>query len=588
MCGLFGFVDQSRPAFERLEKARKALDVLEHRGPDQWGEYVEDGIYMGHRRLSILDLSDHGRQPMMDRGRDLSVSVNGEIYNYVTIKNDLHDAAFVSRSDSEVVLHGYRKWGMRALLSRLEGMYAFVVSDKAAGQLFLARDRVGIKPMYYAHVGSIFAWASELEPLRVFLEDCQLELDNSALYDFLAYRYVPCPKSLFKAIRKLAPASFLSLDLRTGAFTVERYWSLNAVTVPSTRDQAAEELRARIAGSVRSQLVSDVALGCFLSGGMDSSIVAAESSAARSGLQTFSIGFDDPSYDETHYAAAAARAYDTVHRTKTLTKMDGAGLLDFMKNLFGEPFGDYSALPTWHVSRFARSGVVVALSGDGGDEVFGGYPWYERIPRILKWRGGARGIIERLQPLPYRRRPSHKLHSLMNRAALYLGSPLFELYVICMNGVPWSTRQQYRHRLGIPADYDDYWHLRAHYQPSLGPRKSLQYLDFHTYLPDDILTKVDRASMSVSLECRVPLLSTGLVEFGFSLSEEFLYLNGELKGGLKYAYRDVLPKDILMRKKKGFGIPVKRWGLLAGAESFELLVLDRFVESLRSGHQLTT
>jgi asparagine synthase (glutamine-hydrolysing) len=577
MCGLFGFVNLREAAQGYLPLARASLTSLAHRGPDQWRDYIRDNVYMGHRRLSILDLSEHGAQPMISRDGNIVSTVNGEIYNYPKLRAELPQVQFESHCDSEIVPHGYREWGAGSLLDRMDGMYALALYDRAEQKLVIARDRVGIKPLYYATVGPWFVWASELKAIEMFLRDASLQVDGTALYDLLTYRYIPSPKSLYRNVYKLPPAHMLELDVRSGQSKLTRYWQLPAQVVTRSVEDAAAEMRALVGKSVNEQLASDVPLGCFLSGGIDSTVIAGTLAKLRNNAPVFTIGFDEPSYDETRYAKIAADAFGFDMYTRQLERDDGHDLLARMRALYDEPHGDYSVLPTWHVSKLARERVTVVLSGDGGDELFGGYSWYERIARIRRARGPLAGLMDDMMGLPYIKRPKGRAAGAWNRLVLWGGSGLFELYTILMNAVPWHVRKSYRSALGVPHDYDDFWNYRRHYRPELGVRRSLQYLDFHTYLPDDILTKVDRASMAVSLECRVPYLSRELVEFAFSLDESFLYLNGRLKGGMKYAFKDLLPVDIESRGKKGFGIPVQKWELLGDSEAFELGVLKSYL-----------
>jgi asparagine synthase (glutamine-hydrolysing) len=576
MCGLFGFVNLRGPAQPFVERGRKALDALAHRGPDQWGESFLGNVYCGHRRLSILDVSEAGRQPMKSADGQIALTANGEIYNFAPLRGELEKTVrFTSHSDSEVALHGYSAWGLEGLAQRLDGMYALAIHDDATRTLALIRDRVGIKPLYYALVGQWFVWASELRAITTFLADEALAPDNSALFDLLTYRYIPGAKTPYAAVRKLLPGHFLTLDVESGRVATQRYWSPSTEVVTAPDDELAAKLRDTIGASVRAHLASDVPLGTFLSGGMDSTIISYHATREVERMHSFSIGFDFAAYDETAFARIAAEAFGTVHHEKKLERSDSGDLVKWMRSIYGEPFGDYSSLPTWHVSKLARSHVTVALSGDGGDELFGGYAWYERIARIVKRRGPFARLIER-SPIrvPYAKRSRSRWQSALNRVALYAGMELFELYVVYMNAVPRGVRDEYRKPLGIPADYDDYWHLRQHFRPEMGLRRALQFIDFNTYLPDDILTKVDRASMAVSLECRVPFLSRDVVELAFTLPERFLYKDGALKGGLKYAYRDVLPPAILKRPKKGFGIPTVAWGVLGDDDrSFEQIVL---------------
>jgi asparagine synthase (glutamine-hydrolysing) len=584
MCGLFGFVNFQGPAQAYLDRGRNALNTLRHRGPNQWGDAVMDNVYCGHRRLSVLDVSEAGRQPMLSAEGDVAVTANGEIYNFASLRAELEKTCrFTSNSDTEVALHGYRTWGIDGLVDRIDGMYSVVIYDRAERRLSLIRDRVGIKPLYYGRVGQWFVWASELKAITNFLAGVSLTVDTTALYDLLTYRYIPAPKTPYVEIRKLMAGHYISLDVNSDKLVQHRYWSLPTSICEGTRDDLADRLRSTIEASVCSHLVSDVPVGTFLSGGMDSSIVSMHAARSVQGMHSFTIGFDNPEYDEAEFARVAATAFGTLHHEKRLIRSDSDKLIPWMSSTYDEPFGDYSALPTWHVSQLARSQVTVALSGDGGDELFGGYKWYERIARIIKGRGPLAGLIERSSLcIPYTKKPKNKWQSILNRAALYGGMGIFELYVVLMNAVPQKIRQQYRHSLNIPTDYDDYWLLRQYFRPELGLRRALQYLDFHTYLPDDILTKVDRASMATSLECRVPFLSRDVVEFAFSLPEHFLYLGGQLKGGLKYAYRDLLPDSILNRPKKGFGIPTVAWGLVGeGDQSFEQIVLKDYLVKIK-------
>ena len=582
MCGLFGFVNLREPSINHLDRGRVALNTLQHRGPNQWGDSVLDNVYIGHRRLSILDVSEAGRQPLISEDGDVTLTANGEIYNFNSLRSELCGAYnFNSNSDSEVALHGYCAWGLDELVERIDGMYAIAIYDRSAKKLNLVRDRIGIKPLYYAQLGDWFVWASELKAIVKFFENSQLQIDTTALYDLLTYRYIPAPKTPYIEVRKLLAGHYLTLDTLSGRVSQHRYWSLPTSIQDGTHNQFAEKLRAKIDESVKSHLISDVPVGSFLSGGIDSTIISMHASRATHGMQAFSIGFDVAGYDETEFARIAAASFGLMHHERRLVRGDSDNLISWMSETYDEPFGDYSALPTWHVSQLAREHVTVALSGDGSDEMFGGYYRYEQIARIINRRGPFAGVIEK-SPLriPYIKQPKNKWESITNRLALNGAMGLFELYVVLSNAVPRDIREGYRNVLNIPNDYDDYWLFRQYYKPELGVRRALQYMDFHTYLPDDILTKVDRASMAVSLECRVPFLSRDLVEFAFTLPEDFLYLNGQLKGGLKYAYRDLLPQPILNRPKKGFGIPTHVWQIIGeDNKSFEQIMLKKFLEN---------
>lgn len=532
MCGLFGAVSSNSLTRDRCETA---LNTLVHRGPDQCGAWVTDGVFQGHRRLSILDLSEAGKQPMVDPESRAVISINGEIYNHILLRRQLETKyAFRSQSDSEVILYGYIEWGIEGLLARIEGMFAFIVHDLVAGKIFLVRDRVGIKPLYYGQLAGEFAWGSELKALRSFWQD-KLQLDLTAAYDFLTYRYVPTPKTIYKNINKLPPAHYLEFDCATRSTRLQRYWQLEPSQTPVDTVAAAAQARELTSASVAGQLMSDVPSGLFLSGGMDSSVVTAEAIRRQPGLQTFCIGFKGSPKDESGDAAMAAQHLGAAHNSQDFDIKHMDELISVLPSLYDEPFADNSAIPTLQLCRFARESVTMALSGDGGDEVFGGYKWYadpNKVPLLKKF---YRTITERGTGTQ-----DAALAGLIHTSRL---SPKDKTY--------------YRQRWGIPTDYDDYWHFREHYRTDLPVRTRLQYLDFHTFLPDDVLTKVDRASMAVSMEVRVPLLATELIEFAFALPEDVRYAGGELKGLLKQAYRPDLPPALLAKKKQGFGMPSK-------------------------------
>lgn len=525
---------------------------------------------------------------MVSEDGSVAIAVNGEIYNYKQLRDALGPERFRSQSDSEVVLHGYKAWGLDGLLDALDGMYAFVIHDRAAGQLHLVRDRAGIKPMFYAITGGICTWGSELKAIEAFAAngaptgDARLTTDETALYDFLTYGYVPAPKTRFREVRKLPPGCVATIDTTDAALTVTRYWQLPAPPAAALEEArgdaeaAAQRLRTLVENNVASQLVSDVPVGFFLSGGVDSTTVVAHAAPGRD-ARTYAIGWDVASHDETGFAEMAASAFGTRHTTRKLSDEDSAGLLERMVAWYDEPHADTSILPTYWVSRLARQDVTVVLTGDGGDELFGGYQWYARFQRLRRARATL-GVLARLAPAraleaagPIGRKLAERVRMLAEREPL-------GLYAALLGAAPAATRRYYAKELGIPNDYDRLWAFRAWWRPELGPRRALQYLDFHTYLPDDILTKVDRASMSVSLEARVPFLSRDIIEFAFAQPETWLYADGQLKGGMKAAYRDRLPTDILTRSKKGFSIPLHRWCQAANARP-ELLrqqILDRW------------
>jgi len=560
MCGIAGIV-RSDGAPAGVELLRAMTTVLAHRGPDGDGFFCEGPVGLGHRRLAIIDLAT-GDQPMASDDGSSVIIFNGEIYNFRELRRELEGrgATFRTRSDTEVILRAYEAWGVECL-SRLRGMFAFAIWDKARRRLLLARDRVGIKPLVYAWDGRRLLFGSEIKAL---LEDAAVsrELDWEALRDFLTHHYIPSPRTIFRSIRKLPPASYLVLDVDRPEPEVHRYWDLRFV--PDSRPTEADwldGLRWHLTDAVRSHLVSDVPIGAFLSGGVDSSAVVALMAQATEGrVRTFSIGFDEGDFDELAHAREVARRYDTQH-FEYVVKANALEMLPRLAWQFDEPFADSSALPTYYVSKITREHVTVALSGDGGDENFVGYTRYARAQRLH----------ERLDTFP----------AILARPLLRLAARLLP---------PGARGQGYLDMLGAPP-VDRYFKLvayqrseglgkllsagaREHIEPVVtpalfrklaaeGPRadyvSTLQYLDIHSYLPEDILTKVDRTSMAVSLEARVPLLDHVLMEYVATMPAGLKFRDGIGKVILKRAMAADLPPGILGRRKMGFGLPIASW-----------------------------
>jgi asparagine synthase (glutamine-hydrolysing) len=553
MCGIFGLITDEL----NLENARLSLETLKHRGPDQWGEFIDKGLYLGHRRLSILDLSENGRQPMINEEQDVVITVNGEIYNFMEIRNELKQKYnFRSESDSEVILHGYKQYGIDGLLERIDGMFAFCIYDKKKGKVYLVRDRVGIKPLFYGIINGTYIWASELKAIEKYFFG-QIQKDNSAIYDYLTYSYIPSPKTLYRNVFKLKPAHYLEIDLQNRTSNLINYWNTDTyLNINITITEAGEHLRFLIRKSVKEQLMSDVPLGFFLSGGIDSSIVVYEASKVNNNNKTYTIGFEDPVHSEAVYARTIAGLCETQHKERRLSEEDAIQLLPEMLHWYDEPYGDTSALPSFLVSKFAREEVTVVLTGDGGDELFGGYLWYRNF---LKYSNKNKHLPVNKLLLNIRNRHRYQIPGKISNRLLNFNLDKQSLYVKLLGGMLKEEKIRYNALLNIGKDYDDYWCFK-----SLGTKekmgiKDLMLLDFETYLPDDILTKMDRVSMAVSLEVRVPLLSREIIEFTFSLPEEILLYQGNLKGLVRYAYKDLLPEDILNRKKRGFNIPVHKW-----------------------------
>ncbi len=551
MCGFVGGTD---PAWNYAA----ALAAIAHRGPDA-GELNLDGpVRVGFRRLSIIDLRPAANQPMFAADGATWIVFNGEIYGYRDLRAALATRGHVFRTDSdtEVLLNAYLEWG-DDFVTHVDGMFAIALWDPRAGQLKLYRDRPGIKPLYYFYDGARFAFASELKALESALAPNELVVDETACYDFLSYRYVPAPKTLYKNCYKLPPAHRVAYTPATGALEPpRRFWALPIPDEPRAPalEACCEELRSLIATSVDEQMIADVPLGFFLSGGVDSSVVVA--SAARNGrrVATFAIGFDKDEVSETPYAREVAARFATEHHERILTSANAQALLPKLKQWFDEPFADESALPTHLVAKTARERVTVVLTGDGGDEVFGGYRTYPRYARYAGWPTWP-AAFERASHALRRGLPRRRAAS---RALVLLETAFSDgpnLWGKLMGGMSTPEKAGYARELGIPRDYDDWWHYRQFWRTDLPLRTRLQYVDFHTFMPGLVLTKVDRTTMAVSLEARVPLLAQRVVEFSFDLHEDLRYYGGEPKGLLRQAYRGILPDHILDRRKKGFGIP---------------------------------
>jgi asparagine synthase (glutamine-hydrolysing) len=558
MCGIAGFVVEPEAADPSDLEAM--CTTLAHRGPDDADARVwpDHGVGLGHRRLSIIDLSPSGRNPMPNEDETVWVVHNGEIYNYRELRRELEAAGhrFRSDSDTEVIVHGYEEWG-DAHVERLSGMFAYGLYDRraAAPRVLLIRDRLGIKPLHYAWDGRRFAFASELKGLLA-LPWVDRTPDRTALVDYLSYLYVPAPKTAFAGMRKVLPAERLVLE--EGRIDRTRYWDLPAPAPAPAGDggvaDAVDRVRALLSAAVERHMVADVPVGVFLSGGLDSSAVATLMSETADGpVRAYTIGFDVAEHSETGYAALVAERSGLAHRVRSVSVDDVRTALDRVTSLHDEPFADASSLPTLRVAELAREDVKVALAGDGGDEVFGGYWWYDA------WRKGTR--FDRL-PVPLRRVAARGLTLLPRLREVTwlseLGEPGLERYAALVQLFTPDekralvTRDLERHLVG----YDDHWHLREHWRDDLDPTTRMQVVDLHTYLPGDILTKVDRATMAVSLEARPPLLDHELVEAVLGLPAA---VRGENKSLLKRAMADRLPREIIERPKQGFSVPWKVW-----------------------------
>ena len=575
MCGVAGIVLSQRQVRADERILADMRDVQRHRGPDDAGLYIGEGVGLGHRRLSIIDLG-HGQQPMVDEATGLALVYNGELYNFRELKAELEASgiAFHTRCDTEVLLRAWQHWGEKCL-PRLVGMFAFAVWDMHARRIFLARDPIGIKPLHYGFTSKgALVFASELKGLLAH-PDVQRKIDPQALEEYLAFGYVPDPKSIYHGVFKLAPGHWLTWQAGEPVPSQRRYWDVPfRLDSDIAFDDATAQLRSLLDRSVESQMVADVPLGAFLSGGVDSSaVVASMCRASQEPVRTCSIGFDHGSFDETAYARTVARHLNTRHSERRV-ESDDYGLLDALSAVYDEPFADSSALPTYRVCELARSQVTVALSGDGGDENFAGYRRY----RLHAWESSLRAGL----PFAFRK-PVFGWLGTMYPKADWAPRPLRAKTTL--QGLARDDVEAYFHTVSIssaavrqglysPAfkrELQGYGAISVfrdlvRHAPIDHPLSLAQYLDFKTYLPGDILTKVDRASMAHSLEVRVPLLDHRLVEWASSLPPALKLKRGTGKYVFKKMLEPDLPHDVLYRAKMGFGVPVATWfrGPLAG------------------------
>ena len=575
MCGIAGLFHLGTPKPVDPARLRQMTDALAHRGPDGAAVWTAQGVGLGHRRLSIVDLAG-GAQPMLSADERIAVVFNGMIYNFHEVRRELEAkcAVFRTESDTEVLIHGWLAWGPE-MLPRLNGMFAFGLYDARTASLFLARDRLGVKPLHYTTLadGSI-AFASELKGLLAN-PAVRREIDPRAIDDFFALGYVPDDACWIAGVRKLPAASFLLLQRGKPLAEPTSWWDVGftARATGSVADLEGE-LRERMRTAVTSRMIADVPLGAFLSGGVDSSSVVAFMAAASSRpVQTCAIGFDSVAHDETRYAAAIAERFATDHRSRIVAADDYAAAGSIAR-MFDEPFADASAIGTWRVSQLARETVTVALSGDGADEIFAGYRRYrfqhaeEQVRGLVPsaWRAPLFGGLARAWPKADWAPQALRAKSTFAALATEGG----EAYARSVGVTAPEERaalftQNLKSALGGHCAEDRYVTVMAN-APARDPIDRAQYADLKIWLPGDILTKVDRTSMAVSLEAREPLLDYRLVEFAATLPVSMRLRGGEGKWLMKRTMRGVLPDDILYRRKMGFVTPVSAWfrGPLSG------------------------
>jgi asparagine synthase (glutamine-hydrolysing) len=575
MCGLTGFIDlRNRLSADQLNSiVTDMAEAIRHRGPDDQGVWVEpeSGIAFGHRRLSILDLSAHGHQPMVSRDGRYVLIYNGEIYNHLDIRKDL-SGPFVGHSDTETLLEAIAAWGIEKALAHCNGMFAFAVWDRKTRTLSLARDRLGVKPLYWGLNEDAFFFGSELKSLKELpLWTC--EMDPEALQQYLRYTYVPTPYSIYKNVYKLRPGHYMTYEIgQEPEFTC--YWSaqeqmlMGQSASPTSTDEATDALEALLKDSIKLRMLSDVPIGAFLSGGVDSStVVALMQAQSTKPVKTFTIGFEHGAYNEAEQARAVAKHLGTDHTEMYVSPQQAMSIIPVLSTYYDEPFADSSQIPTLLVSQLARQQVTVALSGDGGDEAFLGYNRYQATSSYLNkllsipgpLRSVLRGSIRLISParwdllgglIPESRRPrllGDKLYKLANTMGSNTRDQMYLSLVSCFQA-PSSV-------LSNPLPEPTY-HLDTRAKDFT---QACQLADILGYLPDDILTKVDRATMAVSLEGRDPLLDYRILEFAWGLPDDLKLRNGTSKWLLRQVLYRYVPKELIERPKMGFSVPIDKW-----------------------------
>jgi len=582
MCGICGIFDAGGGGVFHGPLVRRMASMIAHRGPDEEGYHVTRHCVLGHRRLKIIDLSPRGRQPMANEDGTIWVSFNGEIYNYLELRDGLirRGHQFRSQTDTEVLVHLYEEKGEN-LLDDLNGMFAFALWDAKRGRLLLARDRFGKKPLYYFIDGSRLLFASEIKGI-IADPSVPRQIDPEALSAYLSLGYVPCPASIFKGIQKLPPASWMTIEIDCAMHGLKidgphRYWTLRYQPDSRlTETECVPRIQDLIRDAVRVRLFSDVPLGAFLSGGLDSStVVAAMAEVGETPVETFTAGFEEESFDELHFAEIVAKRFGTNHHVLHCSP----NILEILPKLvhhYDEPFADSSAIPTYCISVAARKQTTVILTGDGGDEIFAGYTRYDDGMHLWRQQNTWSGILARgiyrflVDCYPVKARG----WGILNKRSL----PALDSYIVdlCIYQPPhkqallaheWSALsdgQAFRlgHDLADVVGGDEFL-------------SRMQGMDQMLYLPDDILVKVDRASMAVGLETRAPLLDYRLAEFMSTVPENLRYRNGIKKYLLKQAVRAKLPAEIVHRPKMGFAVPLKHWFCGQAAELVRDVLLSK-------------
>ena len=585
MCGIAGFWQTKRQAEIPAEVLLRMGTALKHRGPDDAGVFYDDstGVGLVHRRLSILDLSPAGHQPMASHSGRYLIIFNGEVYNFEEIRGELGPGhAWRGHSDTEVMLEAFERWGVEGAVRRFVGMFAFALWDRQEQKLYLVRDRLGIKPLYYGWVEGQFVFASELKAIRQY-PGFQAQIDRDVLALYMRHNYVPAPHCIYQGISKLNAGCILVLGGPQKQPQVSQYWSATEVAkeglrspVDGSEKEIIEQLERKLAEAVRLRMIADVPLGAFLSGGIDSStVVALMQSQSTRPVKTFTIGFHEDAYNEANHAKRIAAHLGTDHTELYVTPQEALNVVPLLPAMYDEPFADVSQIPTYLVSKLARQSVTVSLSGDGGDELFGGYGRYFLMKRV--WNSmrpfpkPLRHAVSRMissvppktidkmyklaSPLVPRNKRSLPMGDKAHKLAGLLGAESQErIYLHALTH--WDNPSAVVNGACEPETVRQFVH-EAQWLPSM--EEVMMLTDTVHYLPDDILTKVDRASMAVSLEARVPILDHRVVEFAWKMPMRFKVRDGKGKWALRQVLYKYVPAAMIERPKMGFGVPIDSW-----------------------------
>lgn len=564
MCGICGIINKNGKAVD-FKILKEMNQKLLHRGPDDEGYFVKENIAVAMRRLSIIDINT-GHQPIFNEDNTIGIVFNGEIYNFLELKEELQKKGhiFKTSSDTEVIVHLYEEEG-EEFVEKLRGMFAFAIVDMKGRKLILARDRFGKKPLYYFEDPEVFVFSSELNSL-IAHPRVKKEINLEAVNIYLTLQYIPSPHTIYKGISKLKPAHILTLNF-DGKRSIKRYWELEKKTLNIEFDEAKEMLRKLLFDAVRIRMIADVEIGAFLSGGIDSSIVVGiMSQISTKPLKTFSIGFKEKDFSELDYAKKIAERFST-HHNQLIISDRMIDIVEDIPKIYGEPFADPSALPTYYVAKTTSKHLKVALNGDGGDEAFGGYIRYLFIKEAEALKKAKLDIPARIlhniiKDLPEGDAPFDTMWKFKKAVKALQEGDIDDAYISSVSFFSPSEKKRYltQHFLSFFPSDPAYSYLKSFLNTIEGDiLKRVSYLDYNTYLPEGLMTKMDRASMANSLETRSPFLDHKLVEFAFQLPSRYKIKGFKTKYILKEAFSDLLPKEIKRRGKMGFGIPLGPW-----------------------------